>query len=334
MNIKVIFTGGTIGSRTDGDCVRLGGSPYVLIDNWLAQNERHTTVTSFSTDEPYSVLSENITADNYLLLAECVKKSLGGFDAVIVTHGTDTLCYTAAFLGLLFADADIPIILVSSGYPLDDSRANGMENFAAAIDFARSGYGGVYAVWHANGAAKVHLGTRIIPHAPYSDMLCSLGGEFGCVKNGRFEKNPQFAKVGKIGKSNPVFAEAALPERLDGFGKVLSLVCRPEMLCPPLSGASAVLFESYHSGTMSVSGSVARLAEKARDMNIPMFLSGAGGRNADYESVKLYRDIGINPLPAVSPSAAYVKLALAVSYGFDITQIMSVNCGGEYFLEI
>ena len=81
MKIKVIFTGGTIGSRSDGEYIGLGGAPYVLIERW---RKTHSGV-DFECAEPYSILSEELTAENLAALARCVREQTDGADAVIIT---------------------------------------------------------------------------------------------------------------------------------------------------------------------------------------------------------------------------------------------------------
>lgn len=46
--------------------------------------------------------------------------------------------------------------------------------------------------------------------------------------------------------------------------------------------------------------------------------------------MKQYRALGIIPLPAVSPTAAYVKLSIAAAYRMEIPAVMAKNCAGEY----
>ena len=73
------------------------------------------------------------------LLISCIREQLTkDIDGIIVTHGTDTLPFTAAALGMCFAYAKVPILLVSSNYILDDPRANGLTNFTAAVDYITS----------------------------------------------------------------------------------------------------------------------------------------------------------------------------------------------------
>jgi len=66
------------------------------------------------------------------------------YDGIIITHGTDTLAYTAAALSFYFNAIKIPILLVSSDYPLDDSKANGLDNFMCAVEFIRQKCGQVF----------------------------------------------------------------------------------------------------------------------------------------------------------------------------------------------
>jgi L-asparaginase len=340
MNIKVIFTGGTIGSRTNGEYIGLGGCPYTLIENW--RQTHSDTQMRFDTCEPYTILSENLSTEHLVKLAKCVNEQLDSADALIITHGTDTLCYTAAFLGYLFADSKIPILLVSSNYPLDDSRANGHENFAAAVDFAKTAIGGVYAVWTADGVSRIHLGVRTILQSPYSDLLQSVGNKFfGTVTHGHFEpfvpnaKNRAYSQImpltrlvgNGLDSLNGSF-DTILTRIANGFGKILTLTCRPQMCLPPLNtDISAVMLESYHSGTMCADSRFSNFMTQAKKLNIPVFLAGAGNRDTDYESVQIYRNMGVIPLPAASPSAMYIKLSISAALGIDFTLAANTDCG-------
>ena len=94
MNILVIFTGGTIGSRLNEDeGVICAGheAPYNLIENYVDNG-----TVSFCTMEPYKILSENLAAGNIEMLVNLIQVHYKNYDGIIVTHGTDTLQYTAA----------------------------------------------------------------------------------------------------------------------------------------------------------------------------------------------------------------------------------------------
>lgn len=141
MNITVIFTGGTIGSSVQQEFVSTDAQmPYRLLAMYEAeQKKKSAAIPNFRTQAPYTTLSEYMDGSHLNRLIACVHSLLTtddpDIDGIIITHGTDTLPFTAAALGMCFAYAKIPILLVSSNYILDDPRANGLTNFAAAVDY-------------------------------------------------------------------------------------------------------------------------------------------------------------------------------------------------------
>lgn len=138
MNIAVIFTGGTIGSSIQQNYVSTDSQmPYRLLEMYNeSQAKDNPDFPHFITVEPYTTLSEYMNGLHLNLLIASVREQLAQeIDGIIITHGTDTLPFTAAALGMCFAYARIPILLVSSNYILDDPRANGLTNFTAAVDY-------------------------------------------------------------------------------------------------------------------------------------------------------------------------------------------------------
>ena len=96
MKLLTVFTGGTIScSVSDGVL-----APDSQNGSYLLGLARQAGVRDdFETVQPFSVLSENMTPDCLRQLRRCITERLGeGYDGVIVTHGTDTLAYTAAYL--------------------------------------------------------------------------------------------------------------------------------------------------------------------------------------------------------------------------------------------
>ena len=136
MKVLVIFTGGTIGSQLSNGWISPDGhTKRELIRRY---EEEYGNSVQFVTKAPYSILSENLSSKKINILVKTVLESLdGGYDGIIVTHGTDTLQYSAAALSLALGNECIPVLLVSGNYPLDDSRSNGHINFAAAVEFIK-----------------------------------------------------------------------------------------------------------------------------------------------------------------------------------------------------
>ena len=187
MNISVIFTGGTIGSSVQQSFVSTDAQmPYRLLTMYeTEQKKKGVTIPNFQTEAPYTTLSEYMDGSHLNLLIACIHEQLTkNIDGIIVTHGTDTLPFTAAALGMCFAYAKVPILLVSSNYILDDPRANGLTNFTAAVDYIRNWkhthdkqtipdnvphFSGAMATDYASHSS----GTMIIDYTPHSSDIAT-----------------------------------------------------------------------------------------------------------------------------------------------------------------
>ena len=85
MNIAVVFTGGTIGSKADGGVIAPGMPNRKL----LSVCPKYVKADIY---EPYTSLSEYLTGEHInklvLQIKELLKKN---YDGIIITHGTDTM---------------------------------------------------------------------------------------------------------------------------------------------------------------------------------------------------------------------------------------------------
>lgn len=174
--LLIIFTGGTIGSKAEGRSIDVHDSgSYALLDAYRRTDAAREDI-ELHTLEPLNLLSENMTTDDWRSLALAIREAdPGAYEGVIVTHGSDTLAYSAAMLGYLFADATVPIVLTASNYPIADERANGLRNLAGAIDFvADAALPGVFAVYENDrGERLVYLGTRLSQCESFTDQFGS-----------------------------------------------------------------------------------------------------------------------------------------------------------------
>lgn len=325
MRISVIFTGGTIGStRHEGGIGTDAAAPRELL---LRYREASGDKTVFDTAEPYTILSENLTLAHIAQLAACIKEKTKDSDGIIVTHGTDTLPYTAAALAYIRGLAAKPVVLVSSNYVLGDMRANGVDNFRAAVDFLRQcpTASGVFVSYRNTGEpGRILRASRLFAHLAPTDTVYTLNGTVATWRDGQITLNKDFVECED---SLPPLA-AADPERF--AERVLFLRAHPGMVYPPLTKEiAAVLLETYHSGTLATATApLAAFTASAKAMGIPVFAAGITGETV-YESANLYANLGITPLPPMSPLAAYLKLVLTLSCGLDPKATLPLPLGGD-----
>ena len=301
--ILVLFTGGTIASVSSGGVI----SPDKGRGDYLLDLYRKTSGdndTQFETASPVHILSENLCFDdwNALIKALC-SYTLDDYSGVIITHGSDTLAYTSALVGMLFRHTPVPIIITAANKPLDVKGTNGLFNFSSAVQLIREHrYIGVFTVYE-----KVCLSTRLLPADTALDRFSCYGGEEGFegVSEYRLDKPRERLLDPDITLKNEVLVVHPYPN----FNyNSISLTSRP----------AAVLHTLYHSGTACTDlthggeRSLISFAKKCKALDIPLFLCGTKGGKADiYESMGEIRELGVNTIDRISDVAAYVKLVIA-----------------------
>ena len=308
MRILEIFTGGTIGSAMkDGYITASEENLARLLDKYKAMPGSRSDI-EIDTCCPYTILSENLSGEHLNMLADCIRENIGrDYCGIIITHGTDTLQYTAAALSIILENAPIPVLLVSSNYILDDPRANGAVNFFNAIRYiADGGNPGVYVSYDnsftgnniqpaSDMSACILPADSLLPHAPYSDRIEYLTGARTKCGNGLFY--------------NAVFSE---------HSPILYVRALPGQMYPDIpKWARAVLLDSYHSGTVCTTLSTSNFCKKAKALGIPVYLIGSD-ISVCYESTRYFNELDIYVLPKASPIYIYMKLWLILANNLDL----------------
>ena len=330
--ILVVFTGGTIGSTVvDGTIKTSSGAPFRLLE-LFNRSYGDPAAIHFDTLQPLQILSENLAPPAWRLIIEAIESALPQqYDGIIVTHGTDTLAYSAAALSLYFHKLNKPLLLVSSDYPLDTPKGNGLSNFICAVEFIRQTIAtGVFVPYrNAGETMQVHMGTR---------LACSLqlSGDFFSIQNKTFgqfdgERFHLHEAVEKSGKNNSSQLIRIKPEFSD---RILLIKPYPGLDYSrfQLAGIDAVLHDLYHSGTACATGewganySLLEFLNRCRNNGVKVYLAPAIKSENAYQSTRALIEHGAGMIWNTSIEAAYVKLTLAYGNFSDPLKI-------EEFLE-
>jgi L-asparaginase len=319
--ILVIFTGGTIGSSVNDGAIDTDEKTSFLL---LAQfKERYPKAdVTFTTMQPYQILSENLVPKVWTTLILTIEnEDLQNYDGIIVTHGTDTLAYTAAALGFYFHALNRPIFLVSSHFPLSNKKANGLDNFSFAVEkIMTENLTGVF-VPYRNPSEKIvtlHKSTHLTCSPQLSSDFFSVSGKAKVSKN-FFDTSlkPQFSDKILLIKPYPCL-------NYDYFN---------------LENVEAVLHDLYHSGTACTTGqwgenkSLLHFINRCNTQNIAVYLAPVLELKEVYQSTHELNLCGATILWNMTIEAAYVKLSLA--YGnftseTTIVSFMQQNLADEY----
>ena len=93
----------------------------------------------------FALDSSNIQPEEWRMMARSIRDSIAeGFDAIVITHGTDTLAYTASMLSFMLQGIRIPVVLTGAQYPIAYPDSDGKGNLLNAILSAMELSGGVY----------------------------------------------------------------------------------------------------------------------------------------------------------------------------------------------
>ena len=151
-NILMIGTGGTIASEMTPS----GLTPELNSTQLLSFVPRIGEMCDVDCVQLYSLDSTNIRPAHWLGVAKAVRENYARYDGFVISHGTDTMAYTAAALSYLIQGSPKPIVLTGAQKPIWFDGTDSKRNLTDAFLYACRGCGGVQIVF--NG--KVILGTR------------------------------------------------------------------------------------------------------------------------------------------------------------------------------
>ena len=155
MRKRILFvaTGGTIAS----EMTAFGLKPGVSAEALLQAVPAIAGLCDVDSEQLYDLDSTDIGPEHWLGIARVIRENYAAYDGFVISHGTDTMAYSAAALSYLIQGSVKPIIFTGAqkpiGFDTTDSRVNLLDSFICAC---RGDMHGVMIVF--NG--RVILGTR------------------------------------------------------------------------------------------------------------------------------------------------------------------------------
>ena len=321
MKILVIFTGGTIGTSVKNGWADIDtNTKYVLLNGYNNKDN-----IEFVTASPYSTLSENLSAKHLNLLQKEIADNLAkDFDGIIVTHGTDTLQYSATAIEYAFNGCEIPIVFVSADYPLENEKTNGFINFESAVEFIKSKSAkGVFVSYKNNDEdnVNIHIASHILQHSEYDANIYSIDNiPFATYSDKIVLNNIQLVNTNNTGVVDYVENPCIL--------SVESYPGNNYAYC--LDNVNAVILKPYHSGTLDTANSCLKdFCNSANEKNIPVFVTGTHYGVA-YKSTELYNELGVKIVPYGTYISAYMKIWAGISLSQNLEKFINTQIANEY----
>ena len=138
-NILLLTTGGTIACAPGSE--GLEPQKGQILEREL---ERLRSFYDITVKDIICLDSSNITPEQWQLIARSVFENKDRFDGIVISHGTDTMAYTASAVTFMLPNISVPVVFTGSQLPLTELLSDGPANLRTAFAMAASETPGVF----------------------------------------------------------------------------------------------------------------------------------------------------------------------------------------------
>lgn len=134
-SILIIYTGGTIGMKTDEATGALVPFDFSgIYEEFPSLKRLNVDIEVFTVKPPID--SSNVSVENWVDMARIIRDNYSRYDGFVILHGTDTMSYSASALSFMLENLSKPVIFTGSQIPIGILRTDGRENLITAIEIA------------------------------------------------------------------------------------------------------------------------------------------------------------------------------------------------------
>ena len=141
--ILMLGTGGTIACvpSADGLVPALDGPAMIKLVPELED------VCAIETKQILNLDSSNLAPQHWKIIAEAIAAHYEQYDGFVITHGTDTMAYTAAALSQMLCNCQKPVVLTGAQLPIQAEGSDAPDNIYHSFLAATSSLKGVALVF-------------------------------------------------------------------------------------------------------------------------------------------------------------------------------------------
>ena len=327
-HILLLTTGGTIASMPGGEGLAPTDSAV-----FAREMEQLRTYYDITVRELICLDSSNIRPTEWQLIAEGIWNNREGFDGMVVSHGTDTMGYTASAVTFMLPNIDLPVVFTGSQLPLVDMLSDGPDNLRTAFAMAASGLPGIYLAFD----RKVMLGCRAVKvrasgfsafesiNARYAALVSNAGLSIDHSVLPVMKGQPQLCK--------DISEEVFLLRLTPGLSpKIFDALVH--------MGYKGIVIEAFGLGGVNILGEGLDAIRRALDKGINVVVTtqclyDSANLGVYQVGVKLL-ELGVIQAWDMTSEAAMTKLMWAIGQGMDnsqIAQLFKTNLAGEITVE-
>ena len=137
--VLLLTTGGTIAARENGQ----GLTPGIHCEDLLQMLPELKDYFQIDSQDILNLDSSNIQPEEWQYIAQIVAEKLPYYDGIIITHGTDTMAYTASALSYMLQNLQKPVVLTGAQIPIERMFTDAKRNLQTAFAAVDQGIKGV-----------------------------------------------------------------------------------------------------------------------------------------------------------------------------------------------
>lgn len=154
--ILVLFCGGTIVMQADHDGALQTQTKTQAINTLLQLEPQLHTQAQLDVCYIDNIDSTNIQPKHWDTMARTIASAYDHYDGFVITHGTNTMAYTASALSFALGNLGKPVVLTGAQIPGYKIETDARRNFVNAVSVALANVSGVLVVFD----EEIMLGVR------------------------------------------------------------------------------------------------------------------------------------------------------------------------------
>ncbi len=326
-HILLLTTGGTIASVPGGDGLQPADSGV-----FEREMEQLRTFYDITVRELICLDSSNIRPAEWQLIAQGIFDHRAGYDGIVVSHGTDTMAYTASAVTFMLPNIDLPVVFTGSQLPLHDVLSDGPDNLRTAFAMAAAGKPGIFLAFD----RKVMLGCRAVKvRASGFSAFESINARYAAL----------VSNAGLAVDETVLPPKRGLPELKTAISEDVFLLKLTPGLSPRIFDALAhmgykgVVVEAFGLGGVNVLNeslsAIGRLLEKGISVVVTSQCLYDSSNLGVYQVGTRLLALGVVQARDMTSEAAMTKLMWGIGQGMNQTEIAALfatNLAGEISL--
>lgn len=329
MKVLILFCGGTIIMHESKEGALVVAEKEKAIESLLTLEPRLKEIVELDVWYVDNIDSTNITSSHWDEISKIIAKNYDKYDGFVITHGTDTMAYTASALSFALQNIGKPVVITGAQIPGNQIETDARRNFVNAVRLATMDVSGVMVVFD----EEIILGSRA---SKVSESKLDAFETINWDDLGEIRIDIRLSDEHKVRHSRPLNLQTGFEENI----AVITLF--PQMNPSTLksiinTGIKGLIIRGYGSGNISYA--YLEVLKELKKEKIPVIVNTQCLEGATlmhlYDVGKQALDMGVIQAHDMSNECTIVKLMWALKRGpyETIREIIHHNYTGEINVE-